>query len=79
MAFGSAADGWAFQLEHFAALSAPKLGCDAEQLRRGLWGQHYFSAKRRAVLSIKPEQAGRFTPLFVQARRHAAPRDVCGC
>lgn len=34
VAFASAFDGWAFQLSHFAELSAPKLGCSAEDLRR---------------------------------------------
>ena len=68
VAFGSAFDGWAFQIEHFAELSAPKLGCSAEKLRKGLWGQHYYSPKRKAVLPIKPEQAHKLTPLFVQVR-----------
>ena len=34
VAFASAFDGWAFQLHHFAELSAPKLGCSVEELRR---------------------------------------------
>ena len=68
VAFASAFDGWAFQTQHFAALSAPKLGCPGPELHQGLWGAFYYSPKRKAVLPIKPEQAHKLTPLFVQVR-----------
>ena len=69
VAFASAHDGWAFQTHHFAALSAPKLGCPQEELHQGLWGPFYYSPKRKTVLPIKPEQAHKLSPLFVQVRQ----------
>jgi elongation factor 2 len=41
--FGSATQGWAITLRHFAKLYAAKLGCSPSKLLRRLWGDSYFN------------------------------------
>ncbi|GLC55413.1 hypothetical protein PLESTB_000984700 [Pleodorina starrii] len=69
VAFGSAADGWAFRLDQFAEMYAEKLGCKPEALVRGLWGDWAFSPKdKRVVRSARKGGGGggKLKPMFVQ-------------
>lgn len=47
--FGSALDNWGFTIDTFAALCAQKLQIDANEIRRGLWGNYYFSQAKKRV------------------------------
>ena len=47
-----------------------------QELHQGLWGPFYYSPKRKAVLPIKPEQAHKLTPLFVQVRLVQSPEPL---
>ncbi|WPT16578.1 Elongation factor-like GTPase 1 [Picochlorum sp. SENEW3] len=63
VAFGSAFDGWAFNVQQFAKIYSKKLQCKAEPLHKALWGNYSFSAKSKRIVPIKPGSGG--TPLFV--------------
>ena len=65
MAFACAADGWAFRTDAFAEMYASKLGCSCTALRRGLWGDWFFSPKTRKIVG-KKAAGGKLKPLFVQ-------------
>ncbi|KAJ1933638.1 Cytoplasmic GTPase/eEF2-like protein (ribosomal biogenesis), partial [Linderina pennispora] len=73
--FGSAIDGWAFRVNHFAQIFATKLGIpSAAKLQPLMWGDFFIDPKnRRRVLTHKqfsklygPGKAAAATPLFVQ-------------
>lgn len=49
--FASAADGWGFGLADFARLFAAKLGVDAGELQRCLWGDFYYHARDKKLLA----------------------------
>ncbi|EFJ51620.1 hypothetical protein VOLCADRAFT_56931, partial [Volvox carteri f. nagariensis] len=70
VAFGSAADGWAFRLDQFAEMYAEKLGCKTEALVRGLWGDWAFSPKDKRVVRTSRKGGGagggKLKPMFVQ-------------
>ncbi|PNH11683.1 Elongation factor Tu GTP-binding domain-containing protein 1, partial [Tetrabaena socialis] len=69
VAFGSAADGWAFRLDQFADMYAEKLGCKPEALVRAMWGDWAFSPKdKRVVPSARRGGGGgsKLKPMFVQ-------------
>ena len=70
VAFGSAADGWAFRVDQFAAMAAEKLGAKPELLAKALWGDYAFVAKEKKVVRIKSRgsaaAAGKVKPMFVQ-------------
>lgn len=68
VAFASAHDGWAFRVSQFADLYAAKLGFKASALTRALWGDYRIDAKTKRIMRIKPSQAGKYRPLFVQVR-----------
>jgi len=53
VAFGSAADGWAFTLPAFAEQYAEKLGAKPAALARALWGDYAFSPKEKRVVRLK--------------------------
>lgn len=65
VAFACAADGWAFRTDAFAEMYASKLGCSCTALRRGLWGDWFFSPKTRKIVG-KKAAGGKLKPLFVQ-------------
>uniref|UniRef100_A0A182QG62 Putative rRNA methyltransferase n=1 Tax=Anopheles farauti TaxID=69004 RepID=A0A182QG62_9DIPT len=64
--FGSALDGWAFDLATFARFYAGKLEgvSDSEQLLNGLWGDYFYSPRRKAIEPGATEKGRK--PLFVQ-------------
>ncbi|KAJ1960593.1 Cytoplasmic GTPase/eEF2-like protein (ribosomal biogenesis) [Dipsacomyces acuminosporus] len=73
--FGSAIDGWAFRINHFAQIFAEKLGIPSPaKLQPLMWGDYFIDPKnRRRVLNRKqfsklygPGKAAAATPLFVQ-------------
>ncbi|KAG2439846.1 hypothetical protein HYH02_010478 [Chlamydomonas schloesseri] len=66
VAFGSAADGWAFRLSQFAEMYAEKLGCKPEALVRGLWGDWAFSPKDKRVVRANRRGGAKLKPMFVQ-------------
>jgi translation elongation factor EF-G len=59
VAFGSAADGWAFTVPDFAAQYAEKLGARPDALRAALWGDYGFLPKERRVVRLKRGTAAR--------------------
>ena len=71
VAFASAADGWAFRLEQFAAIYAGRLGCSAAALRRGLWGDW-------CALRPGPAWPGRAQPGAARGRGKVAYMCACG-
>lgn len=66
VAFASAHDGWAFRTSQFADLYAAKLGFKAAALSRVLWGDFRIDPKTKHICRIKPAQAAKHKPLFVQ-------------
>ncbi|KAJ1797709.1 Cytoplasmic GTPase/eEF2-like protein (ribosomal biogenesis), partial [Coemansia sp. RSA 2399] len=72
--FGSAIDGWAFRVNHFAQVFAEKLGTSPAKLQPLMWGDYFIDPKnKRRVLTRKQYSklygAGKATlvlPLFVQ-------------
>ncbi len=70
MAFGSAAEGWAFGIEVFARMYAAKLGASTRALQRALWGDWYFSPKAKKIVG-KKAAAGKLKPMFSQVCGHA--------
>lgn len=67
VAFGSAADGWAFTLEQFAHMYSAKLGAKPGALAGALWGDWAYAPKERRVVRVK-RRPGRGQPrtMFVQ-------------
>ena len=53
MVFCSAIDGWAFRVSDFASIYATKLGVNEKILNKVLWGEYYFDAKAKRVLTPK--------------------------
>lgn len=49
--FASAYDGWAFSVEDFAKLHAERLGVSRALLRRALWGDCYYRAKTKKIVT----------------------------
>lgn len=47
--FGSALDNWGFTIDTFASLCAQKLQMKPEDVRRGLWGNFYYSQAKKRV------------------------------
>ncbi|KAJ1724841.1 Cytoplasmic GTPase/eEF2-like protein (ribosomal biogenesis) [Coemansia erecta] len=73
--FGSAIDGWAFRVNHFAATFAEKLGLPSPaKLQPLMWGEYFIDPKtKRRVLTRKQytklygtAKAAAAIPLFVQ-------------
>ncbi|KAJ2092377.1 Cytoplasmic GTPase/eEF2-like protein (ribosomal biogenesis) [Coemansia sp. RSA 986] len=72
--FGSAIDGWAFRINHFARIFAEKLGTSPEKLQPLMWGDYFIDPKnKRRVLTRKQysklygtSKAASVLPLFVQ-------------
>ncbi|KAJ2008724.1 Cytoplasmic GTPase/eEF2-like protein (ribosomal biogenesis) [Coemansia thaxteri] len=73
--FGSAVDGWAFRVNHFAHVFAEKLGIPTPaKLQQLMWGSYFLDPKNKhRVLTHKqltklygPAKAATALPLFVQ-------------
>ncbi|KAJ3347471.1 Cytoplasmic GTPase/eEF2-like protein (ribosomal biogenesis) [Entophlyctis luteolus] len=64
--FASAIDGWAFQIDHFAALYASKLGVKESALMKVLWGDYYFDPKTKRAVGPKGLKGRALKPFFVQ-------------
>jgi len=64
--FASAYDGWAFRINHFAAIYAQKLGIKESRLMKCLWGDYYLDPKTKRVLTHKALAGRSLRPLFVQ-------------
>ncbi|KAJ2550289.1 Cytoplasmic GTPase/eEF2-like protein (ribosomal biogenesis) [Coemansia sp. RSA 1933] len=72
--FGSATDGWAFRVNHFAQTFSEKLGTSTSKIQPLMWGDYFIDPKnKRRVLTRKQyskvygaEKAALVLPLFVQ-------------
>lgn len=70
--FGSAIDGWGFNISQFASIYERKLGVNREKLEKVLWGDYFFDGKTKKVVPGKVlRKAGANStklsrPLFVQ-------------
>lgn len=62
--FASAFDGWAFTLREFAVMYAERLGLSVEDLLNSLWGDFYYNAKHKSVVTGAQEKGKK--PMFVQ-------------
>ncbi|CAG0889912.1 unnamed protein product, partial [Darwinula stevensoni] len=62
--FASALNGWGFSLTHFATAIGGKLGLNAQNLERVLWGDYYVNMKTKHIM--KGAQSKAKKPLFVQ-------------
>lgn len=73
VAFASAHDGWAFRVDQFAKMHAPKMGIKPEKLASIMWGDWAYDAKTKRAVKIKRSNAGKHTPLFVQVQSFSHP------
>jgi ribosome assembly protein 1 len=65
--FGSAVDGWGFNISQFAHMYERKLGMNRDKLQKFLWGDYYFDPKTKAVVTNPEGLKGKnIRPLFVQ-------------
>ncbi|XP_039450927.1 elongation factor-like GTPase 1 [Culex pipiens pallens] len=62
--FGSALDGWGFTLKTFAKMYQDKLGVPPDQLEQGMWGDYFYSPKKKTIEKGAYEKGRK--PLFVQ-------------
>ncbi|XP_055614451.1 elongation factor-like GTPase 1 [Uranotaenia lowii] len=62
--FGSALDGWGFTIKTFATMYQSKLGVPLEQLEEGMWGDYFYSAKKKTIEKGAFDKGKK--PLFVQ-------------
>jgi len=60
--FACAVDRWAFTLADFSAIYAQKMGFNPQTLRSYLWGEYFFNAKTKKVMT---KAAGSQRPMFV--------------
>lgn len=56
--FASAIDGWGFTISQFAVMYEKKLGMKRSALEKVLWGDYYFDAKAKKVLTGKALSKG---------------------
>ena len=45
--FGAALDNWGFAVENFAELLSKKMGLPPEEITKYLWGDYYYSPKKK--------------------------------
>ncbi|KAK9462181.1 P-loop containing nucleoside triphosphate hydrolase protein [Lipomyces oligophaga] len=64
--FASAIDGWGFTVQQFAVLYEKKLGMNRSVLEKVLWGDYYYDAKNKKVLTNKSLKGRNLKPIFVQ-------------
>lgn len=63
--FASAVDGWGFNIGQIAKFYEKKLGMNREKLNQVLWGDFYFDAKNKKILTKKGLKGKVMKPLFV--------------
>jgi len=63
--FGSALGGWGFRLENFVSQYEKKLGIRPDVLLKTLWGDYFFSPKKKMIYKKPPEGSGKAVPMFV--------------
>ncbi|KAG7927795.1 hypothetical protein KL925_002153 [Ogataea polymorpha] len=63
--FGSAIDGWGFNIAQFAVIYEKKLGIKRDLLQKCLWGDFYFDPKTKKVIPAKALKGRTLKPLFV--------------
>ncbi|KAH3668192.1 hypothetical protein OGAPHI_001946 [Ogataea philodendri] len=63
--FGSAIDGWGFNIAQFSVIYEKKLGIKRDLLQKCLWGDFYFDPKSKKVIPAKALKGRNFKPLFV--------------
>lgn len=64
--FGSAVDGWGFNISQFAAIYARKWGIDRSKLEKVLWGENYMDPKTKKVFQGANKVKGKnLKPMFV--------------
>ncbi|KAK9465768.1 P-loop containing nucleoside triphosphate hydrolase protein [Lipomyces arxii] len=64
--FASAIDGWGFTVQQFAVIYEQKLGMKRSVLEKVLWGDYYYDAKNKKVLTQKSLKGRNLKPIFVQ-------------
>ncbi|KAK7208351.1 P-loop containing nucleoside triphosphate hydrolase protein [Myxozyma melibiosi] len=64
--FASAIDGWGFTIQQFAVIYEKKLGMKRSALEKVLWGDYYYDAKNKKVLTNKTLKGRNIKPFFVQ-------------
>lgn len=52
--FASAVDGWAFSIGSFAQIYAKRLDLPPRALRQALWGEYYYNAKTKKIVTKPP-------------------------
>lgn len=52
--FASAVDGWAFSVGSFAQVYAKRLELPVRALRQALWGEYYYNAKTKKIVTKPP-------------------------
>lgn len=66
--FGSAIDGWGFNLQQFANIFESKLGIPSDELAKYLYGDNYYNSRMKKVIqgaqNLKTKSASK--PMFVQ-------------
>lgn len=63
--FASAVDGWGFNIGQIAKFYEKKLGMNRDILNKVLWGEFYFDAKNKKILTKKNLKGKSIKPLFV--------------
>ncbi|XBW36699.1 hypothetical protein QEN19_002274 [Hanseniaspora menglaensis] len=63
--FASAIDGWGFNIGQIAKFYEKKLGMNRDKLNQVLWGEFYFDAKNKKILTKKGLKGKIMKPLFV--------------
>lgn len=53
--FGSAAQGWAFNIPQLAAMYSKKFGYEVEKMAEKMWGEHYYDPKGKKWTSSATE------------------------
>lgn len=63
--FASAYDGWGFNIGQIAKFYETKLGMNRDILNKVLWGEYYFDAKNKKILTKKNLKGRNIKPMFV--------------
>lgn len=63
--FGSAIDGWGFNIGQLAKFYEQKLGAKRENLQKVLWGDFYMDPKTKKIIGNKGLKGRSLKPLFV--------------
>ncbi|KAL6934050.1 related to Ribosome assembly protein 1 [Hanseniaspora guilliermondii] len=63
--FASAVDGWGFNIGQISKFYETKLGMNRDTLNKVLWGEYYFDAKNKKILTKKTLKGRNIKPMFV--------------